>query len=145
MRFVPLQQPANLPSRADSAPQTLATCSDNCQEGSRGYAGLGVRLGPPHHGGVCSPEPPLGFRRWVWGGSLLPYLLMHAVLGHRVAALRKHLGGVFCQGEEVLKGSIRRLLSQRGEVAGQAQGERGAWGAQLPSPPGAAPSWGFTS
>lgn len=66
----------------------------------------------------------------------MSYLLLHAVLGQRVAALGEHLGGVFGQGEKVLEGSAGHLLGERGEVAGQGQGVPGAQGAQLPlSPP----------
>ena len=58
--------------------------------------------------------------------SWFSYLLLHAVLSHRVTALGKHLSSIFCQGENVLEGSTGPLLSKRGEVAGRAQGVRGA-------------------
>lgn len=75
------------------------------------------------------PELLLGLKSWFRVGSRLPYLLLHAVLGHRVTALGRHLGSVFCQGEKVLEGSSGDLLSQRGQVAGEHRecGGSGGW------------------
>lgn len=62
-------------------------------------------------------------------GSSLPYLLLHAVLGHGVTALGRQLGSVFGQGEKVLEGSTGNLLHQRGQVAGEHRvcGAQRAW------------------
>lgn len=117
IRFFPLQQSAKRPSWADSAVQTLAVCSNSCREEA---------------GDVQVPSDPellLGLRSWFGVGSRLPYLLLHAVLSHRVTALGRHLGSVFCQGEKVLEGSSGDLLSQRGQVAGEHRecGGSGGW------------------
>lgn len=120
IRFFPEQQSAKRPSRADSTVQTLAVCSKSCREGR----------------GMCRaprlPELLLGLGSWFGMGSSLSYLLLHAVLSHRVTALGGHLGSVLGQGEKVLEGSSGNLLSQRGQVAGEHR--EGVWGSGARNP-----------
>lgn len=75
--------------------------------------------------GIASCAPAVTLEVFFRVGSWLSYLLLHAVLSHRVTALGKHLSSVFCQREEVLKRSTGRLLCEHGQVAGQAQVYKG--------------------